>query len=204
MPKDYEAVRDSCIKKKEKESGKTATKKQIASCKKMAAIWYFKKHGKPVTHTDASIKNRFKYDVTHLYNKDIYGNDHIESLNFLEQDNLIKIEKNSDNTIIAEIINIKMESFDSGFYFTQPFEKVEARYRLAEIDTEYGYPSRACTYCKHFVYANNIFDFDCGMCHLVQGVIETDYVCDYYATSLIVSTESEDEIKKEDTKKDDQ
>lgn len=52
MPKDYESVRDACIKRK-KEKGEI-TDEDIKQCKKMASIWYYKKHGKPVQHSDAS------------------------------------------------------------------------------------------------------------------------------------------------------
>lgn len=50
MPADYEAVRDSCINKIEKNKGRKATKEEISECKRKAAIWYYKKHGKPVQH----------------------------------------------------------------------------------------------------------------------------------------------------------
>jgi len=52
-PADYVAVRDSCLKRK-REKKKKLSDKDVQACKKMAAIWYFKKHGKPVTHSDAS------------------------------------------------------------------------------------------------------------------------------------------------------
>jgi len=48
MPKDYEAVRDSCLDKKRKaKKGKALTKAEISSCKEMAVKWWVKKHGKP-------------------------------------------------------------------------------------------------------------------------------------------------------------
>lgn len=52
MPKDYEAVRDSCIRKVEKDKGRLATEKEVSNCKKLASIWYYKKHGKPVEHSN--------------------------------------------------------------------------------------------------------------------------------------------------------
>jgi len=48
MPADYEAVRDSLIKKFMKKGMKRAN--AVKKAKKMAAIWYYKKHGKPVRH----------------------------------------------------------------------------------------------------------------------------------------------------------
>jgi len=52
MPKDYVAVRDSCIERKKKKKGEVSDK-DVKDCKRMAAIWYYKKHGKPVQHSDA-------------------------------------------------------------------------------------------------------------------------------------------------------
>jgi len=53
MPADYVAVRDSCINRKKKKNGGEISEEQKKQCKKMAAIWYYRKHGKPVKHADA-------------------------------------------------------------------------------------------------------------------------------------------------------
>lgn len=52
MPKDYLEVRDRCYERKRK-NGKL-TEEDKKDCKKQAAIYYYKKHGKPVEHSDAS------------------------------------------------------------------------------------------------------------------------------------------------------
>lgn len=51
MPQLYTDMRDACLERKKKK-GKTS-EKDIQNCKKMAAIQYFKKTGKPVKHADA-------------------------------------------------------------------------------------------------------------------------------------------------------
>ena len=55
MPSDYLAVRDSCYAKKRKNNGGKISDEQKAECKKMAAIWYYKKHGKPVQDSNAAL-----------------------------------------------------------------------------------------------------------------------------------------------------
>jgi len=55
MPKDYLVVRDSCIEKKKKKNGGKISKKEIQDCKKMASIWFYKKHGKTVKEMDSSL-----------------------------------------------------------------------------------------------------------------------------------------------------
>jgi len=52
-PADYISVRDQCIARKKKKNGGKISHKAIQECKKIAAIVYFKKHGKPVQHADA-------------------------------------------------------------------------------------------------------------------------------------------------------
>jgi len=54
MPAEYLKIRDECIARKKKKNGGKISDKQIAECKKMASIVYFKKTGKPVQHADAS------------------------------------------------------------------------------------------------------------------------------------------------------
>jgi len=50
----YEAMRDSCIKRKRQKQGKVS-EKDIKDCKRMAAITYYKKTGKPVSHANADL-----------------------------------------------------------------------------------------------------------------------------------------------------
>ena len=52
MPKDYLEMRDKCYERKRKDSGEL-TEKDKQECKKWSAIYYYKKHGKPVQHSDA-------------------------------------------------------------------------------------------------------------------------------------------------------
>lgn len=54
MPKLYTDMRDSCIERKRKKNG-SVSDDQIKECKKMAAILYYKKTGKPVSHSDAQL-----------------------------------------------------------------------------------------------------------------------------------------------------
>ena len=49
MPALYVAIRESCYDRIRKKNGKLS-EKDIANCKKMAAITYWKKTGKPVRH----------------------------------------------------------------------------------------------------------------------------------------------------------
>ena len=67
MPADYIAVRDSCIEKKKKKNGGKISKKEEQSCKEMAAIWYYKKHGKTVKESNATLalSDRVYYDRTY-------------------------------------------------------------------------------------------------------------------------------------------
>ena len=55
MPQLYLDMRDSCIKRKEKSTGKPCPvgSKAYKNCQKMAAIMYYKQTGKPVTHDDS-------------------------------------------------------------------------------------------------------------------------------------------------------
>lgn len=52
MPELYEKMRDNCLERKRKKKDKLS-KKDIQECKKMAAILYYKKTGKPAQHADA-------------------------------------------------------------------------------------------------------------------------------------------------------
>lgn len=64
MPADYEAVRDSCIKrKKEKSKDGKISDSAMQNCKKMAAIWYYKKHGKPVQHAEAKELDEIEIEI---------------------------------------------------------------------------------------------------------------------------------------------
>lgn len=54
MPAAYEKMRDQCIGDKKKKNGGKISDKEIQNCKKMSAIQYFKKTGKPVQHADAT------------------------------------------------------------------------------------------------------------------------------------------------------
>jgi len=54
MPKAYESIRDECLSRKRKHKGKLSDN-DIQNCKKMAAITYYKKTGKPVKHADAKL-----------------------------------------------------------------------------------------------------------------------------------------------------
>lgn len=49
-PADYLAVRDACYERKRKDG--ELTEKDKEDCKRMASIWYYKKHGKPVQHEE--------------------------------------------------------------------------------------------------------------------------------------------------------
>lgn len=54
MPKLYTDMRDSCMERKRKKKGKLSDK-DMQDCKKMAAIAYYKRTGKPVQHSDAEL-----------------------------------------------------------------------------------------------------------------------------------------------------
>lgn len=54
MPKAYIEMRDACIERKRKKKGEVS-EEDIKACKKMAAITYYKKTGKPVSHSDAEL-----------------------------------------------------------------------------------------------------------------------------------------------------
>ena len=64
MPKAYESIRDECLSRKRKHKGKLSDN-DIKNCKKMAAITYYKKTGKPVKHADAS-ENPFISDTNEI------------------------------------------------------------------------------------------------------------------------------------------
>lgn len=53
-PAEYVAIRDSCIERKKKKNGGKISEEAIKACKKMAAITFYKRTGKPVQHSDAS------------------------------------------------------------------------------------------------------------------------------------------------------
>ena len=53
MPADYLKVRDSCYERKRKKNNGELSEEDKAECKKMAAIIYYKKHGKPVQHSES-------------------------------------------------------------------------------------------------------------------------------------------------------
>jgi hypothetical protein len=54
MPELYVSIRDGCVKRKEKKTGKPVKvdSKAYNDCQRMAAVQYFKKTGKPVQHED--------------------------------------------------------------------------------------------------------------------------------------------------------
>lgn len=59
MPKDYEAVRNSCYaNKKKSKGGKALTVKEKDACKTMAAKWWVKKHGKAFPKEEGSINEQ--------------------------------------------------------------------------------------------------------------------------------------------------
>lgn len=197
MPKDYENVRDSCIDKKEKQQGKPCSKKQVQSCKKMAAIWYYKKHGKPVPRdkeTSAEIRS-ISYEVNSSDAEVIRILDFIKrdlsdvkGYNFLHEDNKFVL------TIKAEASNT-----DESVRFAQPFSKMQANYRdsgLSEM-IDPNIPILFCGKCCHFVWADKTDD----ICHLVRGFIDYENVCDFYSDKLMdcVEEEVEDEEVEIDT-----
>jgi hypothetical protein len=183
MPADYMAVRNSCIKKKEKDSGKTATKKQMDSCKKMAAIWYFKKHGKALPTEKASVM-----EFTFEENEEI-NNSVVQMLN----DGVIKIEK--EQGISKAEISVALSTDEEAIYFTQPFGKKSVNYRPAPLDIN-GYPTGPCYGCAHIEYLPYKAAEDC-LCHLVQGFIDSNYTCDKFTSSLILT--AQDVTDNEDT-----
>lgn len=192
MPADYLAVRDSCYKSVEKETG-TLTDKQKSECKKKAAIWYFKKHGKPVNDsTEASLKS---FEVNDL-----------DSISDILDDNP-GIEINTEGTKI--VLTFASETLN----FTQPFEKSDAEYLKYEDRTDTMVPSpmdnnsedsvdssnnetiKYCGDCVHFIYnqfGQNVLgegdsEYERNFCHLVKGYIDDMGICKYHAYSILES-----------------
>lgn len=91
MPADYIAVRNSCYEKKRKEKG-TLSDKDKKACQKMAAIWYFKKHGKPLPKEGEYMENleESAIDETLSFNAPLAK----ESANYLSGK---EIEENMDH-----------------------------------------------------------------------------------------------------------
>ncbi len=89
MPADYLAVRDSCINRKKKKNSGEISEKEIAECKKMASIWYYKKHGKPVEHADIKEIDLDETETQIL-------NEQIEIFGSLENHNQWNLEKEDD------------------------------------------------------------------------------------------------------------
>jgi len=93
-PADYLAVRDSCIERKKKKNGGKISDKGIADCKKIASIWYWKKHGKPVQHSDAREIGMDDIDLDILTEQlDVFGT--LEE--YEKWQNTLNIEETNDN-----------------------------------------------------------------------------------------------------------
>jgi len=99
MPKAYENVRDKCIESKKKKKG-YVTKKDIQECKKWAAIWYFKKFGKPVKHTESTKL----YRINSL--ADFLEFAEIASINLEDIDILLEVEGEESMQDSAEATHI--------------------------------------------------------------------------------------------------
>lgn len=175
MPADYLAVRDSCIKNKESKSGKPATEKQIRDCKRMAAIWWVKKHGKPFPkHENAELHSYDIYDISIAYSDDILR----KSIDEILVDNQMVLGSTDSGEITITFLNSD-EIINDEFYFTQPFEKYEVNYRRSDNND-------VCANCVHNISQTRyITDYDTSFCHLVQGLINTYFICDYFADSII-------------------
>lgn len=192
MPADYTAVRDACIAKKKKQSGKPLSKKQIQECKKMAAIWYFKKHGKPLPKEDAS-------DTTLRYmgiGKDSLAKDGSlqENLDKIEGDNALELFHEVDNDFV--IAEIKVESVEDRIalgeiIFHAPFTKEQAGYGQGDE----GFTA-TCDLCAHFIGMPMYGVGGSGLCHLIKGFVEWSHTCNYFTSKLVEDTELE-KVKEE-------
>lgn len=179
MSTSYLATRDSCIDRKAKKQGFPCSRKQVQDCRKMAAIWYYDRFGKPVSDTDSKAQ---LYDVTDIY-QDI---NHKQSIVDTIDDNVANLTIAEDNKFFVSI-PIPIVTQDE-FYFTQPFDKSESNYRESVLTPEWHIVENSCAFCIHRVSSSpNITNWDNSFCHLVQGLIDENFVCDYFADSLIKS-----------------
>jgi hypothetical protein len=190
MPADYLAVKQSCMEKKEKSQGHPCSEKQIQTCKKMAAIWWVKKHGKPFPKEEtkaASFSFRFEYNDLSA------DGDIAQNIQLIEKDIISGITFAQDAQDLLVHVDIQNES--ESFSFTQPFVKTDVNYKEDELNTD-GWHTIPCSQCVHFVYGPQpVTTWERGFCHLVQGIINSEYTCDMFARSLISNEENDgDEI----------
>jgi hypothetical protein len=183
MPADYVAVRDSCIKNKEKSNNGPASKQQVQDCKRMAAIWWVKKHGKPFPKKETDESKAQLFDITDIHIE------HNKSISDIVSDGVAKLNisygDGNQETIFMTIPDKVLPN--DGFYFTQPFSKEESGYAESSMDQD-GSSEKCCGFCIHKISSSpNLTNWDVGFCHLVQGLIDNNFVCDYFADTLIQS-----------------
>lgn len=175
MPKLYTDILNKCVEEKNK-LGKIDDK-QYKECQKMAAIVYFKKTGKPIKkEADA----RFFEVATNQIDDELIDIDGLT------------LETLGDKVIAKVQINTALERIALGeLQFRQPFTKQEVNYQKSE-DHEHR-----CLGCAHYkILPVNMFGFT-GLCHLVQGLLKDDYVCDYHTRHLVMDTDYMDTYQKE-------
>jgi hypothetical protein len=166
MPADYLAVRDSCFERVKKKKG-YLSKKDEQKCKRMAVIWWIKKHGKPFPKEEGKvilekIPEEVKADLEEVFDEYI-----------LQEDNV-------------RIFDLSRASVEASIKFNAPLTKSDAEYR--KVDSPDEVP---CERCLHFIHGIIMYpDYSrlaskYGFCHLVAGLIDVVYTCKYATTDLV-------------------